>query len=251
MFKVGDYVTRKKYNNDIIFKIDKIEDNKIFLKGIDVRLYADSTDDDLILTKIPKKKEIEKTRNLNTEDYFYIPGKILHLDSDEDYLKDCLQYYKENKVIAFGYLFNERDYKDNIVKLIKKHNPNIIVLTGHDAYYKNKKENKNYMNSEFYIETVKEIRKEYISHNELIIFAGACQSNYDGLLKSGATYASSPKHINIHSLDPAIISTYIALTDSNETVEVKNLLQKTKYGSDAIGGIITKGMMYTGYPRKE
>lgn len=251
MFKVGDYVTRKKYNNDIIFKIDKIEDNKIYLKGIDVRLYADTSEDDLILTKIPKKKEIERTRNLNIEDYFYIPGTILHLDSDSEYLKDCLNYYKENKVIAHGYLFKEREYKEKIINLIKKHNPNIIVLTGHDAYYKNKKDNKSYMNSEFYIETVKEIRKEYPNQHELIVFAGACQSNYEGLLKAGATYASSPKHINIHSLDPAVISTFIALTDINEVVKVKELLSKTKYGSDAIGGIITKGMMHTGYPRKE
>lgn len=56
MLKVGDYVTRKKYNNDIIFKVDKIVNNVIYLKGIDVRLYADSFEDDLILTAIPKKK---------------------------------------------------------------------------------------------------------------------------------------------------------------------------------------------------
>ena len=29
MFKIGDLVTRKKYGNDIIFKIDKIQNNTI------------------------------------------------------------------------------------------------------------------------------------------------------------------------------------------------------------------------------
>ena len=58
MFKIGDLVTRKKYGNDIIFKIDKIENNVIYLKGLDVRLYADTKEDDLILATIPKKKEI-------------------------------------------------------------------------------------------------------------------------------------------------------------------------------------------------
>lgn len=56
MLKIGDYVTRKKYGNDILFKIDKIENNTIYLKGVDVRLYADSEKDDLILSTISKKK---------------------------------------------------------------------------------------------------------------------------------------------------------------------------------------------------
>jgi hypothetical protein len=32
MYKIGDYVTRKKYNNDIIFKIIDIKDKTIILK---------------------------------------------------------------------------------------------------------------------------------------------------------------------------------------------------------------------------
>ena len=56
MLKIGDYVTRKKYGNDILFKIDKIENNTIYLKGVDVRLYADSEKEDLILSSISKKK---------------------------------------------------------------------------------------------------------------------------------------------------------------------------------------------------
>ena len=68
MLKIGDYVTRKKYGNDILFKIDKIENNTIYLKGVDVRLYADSEKEDLILSSISKKKEkimrIIKTVNI-------------------------------------------------------------------------------------------------------------------------------------------------------------------------------------------
>ena len=45
--KVGDYVTRKKYNHDIIFRIIKIEDNKVFLHGEMFRLIADTSIDDL------------------------------------------------------------------------------------------------------------------------------------------------------------------------------------------------------------
>ena len=98
MFKVGDYVTRKKYNNDILFKIKKIENNKVTLCGVDLRLYADSDIDDLILSTISKKKEnYESYRSLDTKEYFYIPGSILHLDSDNDYLEKCMNYYKNEK----------------------------------------------------------------------------------------------------------------------------------------------------------
>lgn len=56
MLKVGDYVTRKKYGNDIIFVVDKIENDVIFLKGLDIRLYADAFESDLVKTGFSKKK---------------------------------------------------------------------------------------------------------------------------------------------------------------------------------------------------
>ena len=94
-FKVGDIVSRKKYGNDILFKIDRIIGNKVYLKGLELRLYADASIEDIVLSAIPKKKEVSDTvRKLNTNDYFYIPGIILHIDSDKDYLDKCLEYYK-------------------------------------------------------------------------------------------------------------------------------------------------------------
>ena len=33
MFKIGDLVTRNSYQNDIVFKIIRIEDNIYYLKG--------------------------------------------------------------------------------------------------------------------------------------------------------------------------------------------------------------------------
>ena len=83
----------------------------------------------------------------------------------------------------------------------------------------------------------------------MIIIAGACQSNYEELIKAGANFASSPKRINIHALDPAIIASSIAFSDRNQSIDLINVIEKTKYGSDGIGGIITSGTMYVGYPR--
>ena len=47
MFNVGDLVTRKSYNNDTLFKIISIEGNYAYFKGVNVRLYADCSLDDL------------------------------------------------------------------------------------------------------------------------------------------------------------------------------------------------------------
>ena len=133
-----------------------------------------------------------------------------------------------------------------------KENADILIITGHDAYYKKKgsKTNlKNYKNSKYFCEAVKIARKYEKNHDKLVIIAGACQSDYEELIKCGANFASSPKRVNIHALDPAIIATTIALTNKQQTIDLIELLNKTKYGSDGMGGVICNGLMYVGYPR--
>ena len=55
-FKIGDFVTRQSYNNDIVFKIINIVDGIAYLKGNYIRLYADSPISDL---NIYKEKETD------------------------------------------------------------------------------------------------------------------------------------------------------------------------------------------------
>ena len=74
-------------------------------------------------------------------------------------------------------------------------------------------------------------------------------SNYEELIRAGANFASSPKRINIHALDPAIVAAKMSLSDINKDIDIKDILDKTKYGKEGMGGIITKGTMYVGYPR--
>ena len=246
MFRVGDYVTRKKYNNDILFRIDKIENNKIILSGVDLRLYAECNKEDLVLSTIRKEEEeYNLIKQLDESNYFYLPGIILHIDSDKNYLEKCLNYYKKHKLKCYSYIYKENEYPNVIEKLIKKHNPDIVVITGHDAYYK--KDDK-YKNSIYFEECVK---KAININNDLIIISGACQSDFISLIKAGSSYASSPSHINIHALDPAIIATYIALSDRKQEINLEDILSKTKYGSDGIGGIKTNGVMKIGTPRKD
>lgn len=254
-FDIGDLVTRKSHNNDTVFIITDIIDNICYLKGQNVRLIADSYIEDLnkydnkdiehessFLERLNKQEELDRT------DYFYLPGKILHIDGDNEYLNRCLKFYEEANIWAKGINETEENIPIKIKSWLEEYKPNIVIITGHDAYYK-RKGNDSYKNSDNFIKAVQEARLYEREHDKLIIIAGACQSNYEELIKAGANFASSPKRINIHALDPAIIATKISLSPANKDIDLKSILEKTKYGPSGIGGIITKGTMYMGYPR--
>lgn len=258
MLKIGDIVTRNSYKNDILFKIIDIKEKIYYLEGINIRLCADSIESDLKLSKDTKEEDEEEFLNrikpvsLDRNDYFYLPGKILHIDSDKEFLNRCLKYYNNVNIWATGILEKEEKMADVIEELLKKYNPNIVVITGHDAYYKKRgdiSDIDSYKNSIYYVNAIKAARRYEDSHQKLIIIAGGCQSDYEELIKAGANFASSPKRINIHALDPAIIATKMSLSDITEDIDLKKILEFTKYGCNGIGGIKTKGTMYIGYPR--
>lgn len=88
MFKINDLVSRKSHGNDVVFKIVEIDGEIAYLTGIDIRLCADSFLDDLVLVDRLSNsddnfyKKINEIRNFSRSDYFYLPGKILHIDAD-------------------------------------------------------------------------------------------------------------------------------------------------------------------------
>ena len=252
MFNIGDYVTRNSYNNDIVFKIIDVKGDMYYLKGVTIRLFADSPKDDLMIVKNNIVEDdfrpiIDEYRNLDRNEYFYLPGKVLHLDGDSDYLDKCMHFYKKNKVKAYGVYVSEEVMANQVKSLLQKYKPDILVLTGHDSFSKNKRNN--YKNTSCFVDAVIKAREYERAHDKLFIVAGACQSNYEDLIKSGANFASSPKRINIHALDPAIVAACLSFSNKNDDINIIKILDRTKYGADGMGGIITKGAMYIGYPR--
>ena len=260
LFKVGDIVSRNSYNNDTLFKIVSIEDGLINLKGVEVRLYADSPPGDLKLEKDLSLKnedeelieEVNETIRLDRNEFFYLPGKVLHIDGDDEYLERCINFYKKMKVKTYALSLKEEVMSIDIQKYLKELKPDIVVITGHDFFYKNRKEINNinnYKNSKFFVDAIKKAREYEKSQDKLIIIAGACQSDYESLIKAGANFASSPKRVNIHALDPAIIAASVALSTRDKPIDIIKIIERTKYKEEGIGGIITNGMMYSGYPR--
>ena len=233
------------------------------LKGVNIRLIADSSISDLVhVDKSLEQDLIKDDRsiinrmndliNLNRDEYFYLPGKILHIDADKDYLDRCMKFYKEMNVLSYGVTLKEKDVASSLNEILERIKPDILVITGHDAYYNKYGDYtnmSNYKNSDNFIQAVKVARSYEKDHDKLIVIAGACQSNYEELIKAGSNFASSPKRINIHALDPAIIAVSVSLSSKNKDIDLIKILGKTKYGTDGMGGIITNGTMYIGYPR--
>ena len=258
-FKIGDLVTRVSHQHDIVFKIIGFDGNKVFLKGVDLRLLADSDISDLVNINYNYNSSDNEIIDANIREvsldrsqYFYLPGKILHIDGDNDYLERCMTFYQKMNVKANGLSLPESEFSEKMGELLMEFRPDIVVITGHDAYYnRNVKGDRGsqYQNTNNFIDAVKVARKYEKSQDKLIIIAGACQSNYEELIKAGANFASSPKRINIHALDPAIIASSLALSDKNQSIDIIKLIENTKYGSDGMGGIISNGTMYVGYPR--
>lgn len=129
-------------------------------------------------------------------------------------------------------------------QLLEKYNPDILVITGHDAMLKknmNYSNIYNYRNSKNFINTVIAARKWAKSSNKLVIFAGACQSFFEALIEAGADFASSPGRILIDFIDPLIVAEKIAVTDKNKFVSSYEIAREIKEGEKGISGIGAMG----------
>lgn len=237
--KTGDLVTRNKYNNDIVFRIMKIENNIAYLKGESVRLKADAflSDLELYKDKINNDNEVlEFVRNSKL-----INGCVLHLDGDEYYLKKCMDIYKKYDIPAVGYFMDESEMPKKITNLLIEHKPDILVVTGHD-HYKVVNGKEVFENSKYFVNTVKKARVYQPSKDYLVIFAGACQSYYEALIESGANFASSPSRKNINVLDPVYIAINVARSHANSFLDIEDTLKKTVSKGVGLGGIDTRGV---------
>lgn len=272
--KKGDIVVRKSYNKDILFnvkRIYKINNEKMaILTGITKRVEADSNIEDLeiverkllnkrlnqIQNKIDNKMKeaIEKYKNKKIKVRNYdkireeiITGKILHLDGDKKYSQKAYIQYKKMGLNAV--VKNIPEYKQPalVYKLLKIYNPDILVITGHDGIIKKAKDYNNiynYRNSRYFIETVKAARKyDEENGNELVIFAGACQSYYEALILAGANFASSPARILIDFIDPIIVAEKVAYTERYKYITIEDIESKLRDGRKGIDGIGASGKM--------
>ena len=105
-----------------------------------------------------------------------------------------------------------------------------------------------YKNSRYYIQAVMEARRFEHNLDNLVIFAGACQSYYEAIISAGANFASAPKRVLIDMMDPMIVAQSVAYTPVNEMVSLENIIANTREGINGIGGLQTRGQYRVGMP---
>ncbi len=283
-FNIGDIVARKSYGYDVLFRVTKVYGEMVDLIGITVRIIADAPVYDLKL--VPREeiqnrmKIIEKNTssrlnrtysgiknrfnlrsNFNSyeqsipiytqETIFKKPGVVLHIDGDAEYANKCKDVYKKMGITAHVYNIKEQDQPKYVYSLLTKIRPNILVLTGHDAFIRKRNDIyniDNYKNSRYYIESVLEARRYEHSLDSLVIFAGACQSYYEAILSAGANFASAPKRVLIDMLDPIIVAQTVAYTPVDKFAPLASIISNTREGLKGIGGVQTRGQYREGMP---
>jgi len=199
---------------------------------------------------------VQVVDNKNSSDknelFFGKPGKVLHLDGDSDYLENCLKAYRNLSIEVDGFAYPEKDHPSVVVNLVKKYRPDIVVLTGHDGMVKDAKDYTNidnYKNSKYFVESVKVLREYESGYDDLIIFAGACQSYYEAILSAGANYSSSPNRVLIHCFDPVFLAEKIAYTSFEKVLSIEEALENSITGTKGIGGLQTRGKFRQGFPK--
>ena len=272
--KKGDIVGRLSYGKDILFTVERIiektDGNKIaILKGITVRVEADAPIQDLELVQknvvqnnlrnldYKLDERIKKYENKTLISFNLLKkskdkrsieithtGTILHLDGDKKYAEKSARYYKKVGLKAIVKHIPENKQAQVVSSLLEKYKPDILVITGHDGMIKNNKNFSdiyNYRNSRFFVNTVQEARIWSSNRNDLVIFAGACQSYYEAIIAAGANFASSPARILIDFMDPLVVAQKVATTENYKYVKIEDILDELRDGLKGVGGIGAKG----------
>ncbi|EGL81852.1 sporulation peptidase YabG [Caldalkalibacillus thermarum TA2.A1] len=267
-FQVGDIVARKSYGGDVHFRIVSIDHTGAIaeLKGIDMRLWADAPLHDLVHVdeevrgRIKEWEEEQMSSSVKEliehrktgETLFKLPGRVLHIDGDASYLKKCLELYRALDIPVYGVHMSEAEIPERIYSLLMYVNPDVLVITGHDAYMRSrggKYDLTAYRHSQYFIQAVQAARQFERNRDNLIIFSGACQSHFEALIEAGANYASSPERVNIHCLDPVYIVEKACYTPIDRIIDLKHVLQYSVTGSSGLGGIDTRGTYRQGLPK--
>jgi len=266
--KKGDIVGRKSYNKDILFIVDRIIKTSngkaiAMLKGLNIRIQADSYIDDLELIdkkiiqeserKLDKKFEARLQRyetqlqnldGLKRSNKVIYTGKILHLDGDKRYSEKSNLFYRKIGLKAVVKNVPESRQASVVSNLMDRYKPDILVITGHDGMIKSGtgyNDIYNYRNSKYFINAVKQARENKNIKKDLVIFAGACQSFYEELINAGANFASSPARILIDFMDPLIVAERVATTDYDKYLTIKDIENELRDGQRGVNGIGAMG----------
>lgn len=271
MFRIGDLVTRIKYKKDIIFQIKKLYRNNhgvgnAILLAKDSRLVVTAplndlekvTRDKLYNNLSSQKRLIFQNLHSNTREIsiskdsgFKQRLKVLHLDGEKTYIDICQEVYNRSGLKSSCLSYPPQEQPKVLKDLLIKERPDFLVLTGHDSLKRDQdpKRMDSYWFSKDYVEAVKIARDYCRNYDDLVIYAGACQSYFEALMEAGANFASSPARINIYPSEPALIIALMTNESVSNYLDFKEIESNLPNGLKGIGGIQTKGKLRLGGPK--
>lgn len=173
------------------------------------------------------------------------------MTGDAEYTEKCRESYRKMGLTVYAYNIPEPEQYRQVYSLLQKIRPNILILTGHDAFMRKRNDIyniDNYKNSRYYVQAVLEARRYEHNLDNLVIFAGACQSYYEAIISAGANFASAPKRVLIDMMDPIIVAEAVAYTPVDQFVPLANIISNTREGISGIGGLETRGAFRKGMP---
>jgi len=247
---IEELVVYNKEDNQIVYKIIKNEGNKVLISGVNYRKIMEVASEEV--TSI--NASLLEKENLRSEKYISYTykkinhrgvgkrlGTVMHFDSDKNYLIRCEDLYKSMNIYCYPVLTSEEELKNRIEVMDCDFIPDVLVITGHDYYDgDNLKDLNSYKNSLHFTKAVLAAKRRF---PESVIVAGACQSNFEALIASGANFASSPKRVNVHVYDPVIIAIYVCSTSFRKIIDFEELEKHIEGLREGFGGVETLGKM--------
>jgi len=113
LMKVGDIVGRQSHNCDVLFRIThKLSNGRVALAGLSYRLLVETDESDCLPIR---KSLVQRFREIFLDETEAMmerilsrreamsdcrPGKVLHMDSDPEYLHLCLGFYDRLSIPA-------------------------------------------------------------------------------------------------------------------------------------------------------
>ena len=135
-----DYYTVKDGDN-LVYKITAIEDDYYVLSGVEYRKIRKVHKD--LVTKTNKQNIKDcysdmciRESKVDIKNKKVILGKVVHFDSDTEYLNKTKKLYDEMGIYNLMILSKEIDIESYIKKLKLSFEPDVFVITGHDSYNK-------------------------------------------------------------------------------------------------------------------
>ena len=173
------------------------------------------------------RDEIKKLNNENNE--LRRKNQILQIEKSESKAE---QFRKSNKNLK------ERNKKltHKIDKLLEKRRTNLSHLSREELGVYNR------MLTDF----------ESMQSNQKVIFPGANHPIFNRFFELANKYPNRDFIVTSlrKKVDEKINLIKFEIKTQRHNIDLIHILEKTKYGADGMGGIITKGTMYVGYPRE-